>query len=208
MLGPGRSQGSEFPAPLHAHLPLRHHLVARVKTNFPTPLSLSARPPAPAAPAKGGPRPGTNLSHKAAEEFPRGVSQELKNLFLKSWFGVGRGGGVVEKEFTMIFFFFFFTSPDGLQKTSVLLFLFIRVALTCSIITLLSTYCASAFPALLPLTASSLVPVTLSFKGFQVSDVEIKKKGEMVGDTVRINAPAFLSFFPFPFLLSSFNLPE
>lgn len=98
--------------------------------------------------------------------------------------------------------FFFLTSPDGLQKTSVLLFLLIRVALTCSIITLLSTYCAAAFPVLLPLAASSLVPVTLSLKGFQVSDVEIRKKGEMVGDTVRINAPAFLSFFP----LSLFTL--
>lgn len=80
-----------------------------------------------------------------------------------------------------------------------LLFLLIRVALTCSIITLLSTYCAAAFPVLLPLAASSLVPATLSLKGFQVSDVEIKEKREMVGDTVRINAPAFLSFFPFPF---------
>lgn len=80
-----------------------------------------------------------------------------------------------------------------------LLFLFIRVALTCSIITLLSTYCATAFPVLLPLAASSLVPVRLSLKGFQASDVEIKEKGEMVGDTVRINAPAFLSFFPSPF---------
>lgn len=109
------------------------------------------------------------------------------------------GGCAVEKEFTMIFFF---TSPDGLQKTSVLLFLFIRVALTCSVITLLSTYCAAAFPVLLPLGASSLVPVTLSLKGFQVSDVEIRKKREMVGDTVRINAPAFLSFFP----LSLFTL--
>ena len=98
--------------------------------------------------------------------------------------------------------FFFFTSPDGLQKTSVLLFLFIRVALTCSVITLLSTYCAAAFPVLLPLGASSPVPVTLSLKGFQVSDVEISKKREMVGDTVRINAPAFLSFFP----LSLFTL--
>lgn len=105
--------------------------------------------------------------------------------------------------------FFFFTSPDGLQKTSALLFLFIRVALTCSIITLLSTHCAAAFSVLLPLAASSLVPVMLSLKGFQVSDVEIKKKREMVGDTVRVNAPAFLSFFsPFPFLLYSFNLPE
>lgn len=80
-----------------------------------------------------------------------------------------------------------------------LLFLFIRVALTCSIITLLSTYCAAAFPALLPLAASSLVPVPLSLKGFQVSDVEIRKKGEIGGDTVRINAPAFLFFSPFPF---------
>lgn len=96
--------------------------------------------------------------------------------------------------------FFFSASPDGLQKTSALLFLFIRVALTCSIITLLSTHCAAAFSVLLPLAASSLVPVTLSLKGFQVSDVEIKEKREMVGDTVRINAPAFLSFFsPFPF---------
>lgn len=83
-----------------------------------------------------------------------------------------------------------------------LLFLFIRVALTCSIITLLSTYCAAAFPAPLPLAAASLVPATLSLKGFQVSDVEIRKKRGLVGDTVRINAPAFLSFFP----LSLFTL--
>lgn len=34
----------------------------------------------------------------------------------------------------------------GYRKTSVLLFLLIRVVLTCSIITLLSTYCAEAFP--------------------------------------------------------------
>lgn len=108
------------------------------------------------------------------------------------WRGVGGGKRVYND-------FFFFTSPDGLQKTSVLLFLLIRVALTCSIITLLSTYCATAFPVLLPLAASLLVPARLSLKGFQVSDVEIKKKGEMVGDTVRINAPAFLSFFPSPF---------
>lgn len=74
------------------------------------------------------------------------------------------------------------------------------MALTCSIITLLSTHCAAAFPVLLPLAASSLVPVTLSLRGFQGSDVEIKKKREMVGDTVRINASAFFSFFPpFPF---------
>lgn len=59
----------------------------------------------------------------------------------------------------------------------------------------LASCCAAAFPVLLPLAVSSLVPVTLSLKGFQVSDVEIRKKREMVGDTVRINAPAFLSFF-------------
>lgn len=59
-----------------------------------------------------------------------------------------------------------------------LLFLLIRVALTCSIITLLSTYCATAFPVLPPREASSLVPVTLPLKGFQVSDVEIRKKGK------------------------------
>lgn len=34
----------------------------------------------------------------------------------------------------------------GYRKTSVLLFLLIQVVLTCSIITLLSTYCAEAFP--------------------------------------------------------------
>lgn len=33
--------------------------------------------------------------------------------------------------------------------------------------------------------------MALSLKGFQVSDVEIKKKREMVGDTVRISASAF-----------------
>lgn len=87
-------------------------------------------------------------------------------------------GGKVEKELTMIFFF---TSPDGLQRTSVLLFLLIRVALTCPIITLLSTYCAAAFPVLPPLAASSLGPVTLPLKGFQVSDVEIRKKGKWSG---------------------------
>lgn len=41
--------------------------------------------------------------------------------------------------------------------------------------------------------------MALSLKGFQVSDVEIKKKREMVGDTVRISASAFLSVFPFSF---------
>lgn len=33
----------------------------------------------------------------------------------------------------------------GCRKTSTLLFLLIRVVLTCSVITLLSTYCAKAF---------------------------------------------------------------
>lgn len=46
-----------------------------------------------------------------------------------------------KKEFTMIL-----PPLTGYRKTSVLLFLLIRVVLTCSIITLLSTYCAEAFP--------------------------------------------------------------
>lgn len=56
------------------------------------------------------------------------------------------GGGIKKekkkkKEFTMIL-----PPLTGYRKTSVLLFLLIRVVLTCSIITLLSTYCAEAFP--------------------------------------------------------------
>lgn len=58
------------------------------------------------------------------------------------------GGGEIkkkekknQKEFTMIL-----PPLTGYRKTSVLLFLLIRVVLTCSIITLLSTYCAEAFP--------------------------------------------------------------
>lgn len=76
------------------------------------------------------------------------------------------------------------------------------MALTCSVITLLSTYCAAAFQFCYTLGASSPVPVAAVTQGeTQVSDVEIRKKREMVGDTVRINAPAFLSFsFPFYFI--------
>lgn len=144
-----------------------------------------------ASPGEGPAGADLSCEAEAATTFPETFLRNRQTSFSNR--GPGLGGG---KEFTMIFFF---TSPESLQKTSGLLFLFIRVALTCSIITLLSTYCAAAFPVLLPLAASSRVPVTLSLMGFQVSDVEIRKKRELVGDTVRINAPAFLFFSPFPF---------
>lgn len=171
------------------------------KLSHPLPPDWPFRPPQQPLPKRSPPLGQTCPTR--LPKSPRGVSRELKKPLLKncSLGGVVVGGYTVEKR-VYNEFFFFFTSPDGLQKTSVLLFLFIRVALTCSVITLLSTYCAAAFPVLLPLGASSPVPVTLSLKGFQVSDVEIRKKREMVGDTVRINAPAFLSFFP----LSLFTL--
>lgn len=114
------------------------------------------------------------------------------------------GGGGVETEFTMIFF----TASDGLQK-NLCAFIFAHSSGSDLLYNYITFYLLRpAFPALLPLAASSLVPVTLSLKGFQVSDVEIKKKREMVGDAVRITASAFLFFPPFPFLLYSFNLPE
>lgn len=116
------------------------------------------------------------------------------------------GGWGVETEFTMIFFFF--TSSDGLQK-NLYAFIFAHSSGSDLLYNYITFYLLRpAFPALLPLAASSLVPVTLSLKGFQVSDVEIKKKREMVGDTVRISASAFFSVFPLSLLLYSFNLPE
>lgn len=103
---------------------------------------------------------------------------------------------------------FFFTASDGLQK-NLCAFIFAHSSGSDLLYNYITFYLLRpAFPALLPLAASSLVPVTLSLKGFQVSDVEIKKKREMVGDAVRITASAFLFFPPFPFLLYSFNLPE
>lgn len=105
-------------------------------------------------------------------------------------------------------FFFFFTSSDGLQK-NLYAFIFAHSSGSDLLYNYITFYLLRpAFPALLPLAASSLVPVTLSLKGFQVSDVEIKKKREMVGDTVRISASAFFSVFPLSLLLYSFNLPE
>lgn len=80
-----------------------------------------------------------------------------------------------------------------------LLFLLIRVALTCSIITLLSTYCAPAFPVLPPREVSLLVPVTLPLKGFQVSDVEIRKKGNGRRRSENKCSRFSLLFPPFPF---------
>lgn len=108
------------------------------------------------------------------------------------------GGWGVEAEFTMVFF----TASDGLQK-NLCAFIFAHSSGSDLLYNYITFYLLRpAFPALLPLAASSLVPVTLSLKGFQVSDVEIKKKREMVGDAVRITASAFLFFSP----LSLFTL--
>lgn len=86
----------------------------------------------------------------------------------------------------------FFTASDGLQK-NLCAFIFAHSSGSDLLYNYITFYLLRpAFPARLPLAASSLVPVTLSLKGFQVSDVEIKKKREMVGDTVRITASAFL----------------
>lgn len=144
------------------------------------------------------------MPHEAAQSPGRILFENGKPLFqIVLWWWWGCGNRVYND------FFFFFTSSDGLQK-NLCAFIFAHSSGSDLLYNYITFYLLRpAFPALLPLAASSLVPVTLSLKGFQVSDVEIKKKREMVGDTVRISASAFFSFFPpFPFLLYSFNLPE
>lgn len=87
--------------------------------------------------------PRTALPREAAQSPKRSLFENGKPLFQIVLWCVSGGWGV-ETEFTMIFFFFL-PPLTVYRKTSMLLFLLIRVALTCSIITLLSTYCARHF---------------------------------------------------------------
>lgn len=136
-----------------------------------------------------------------ASERREGLSQKAEKVVLKVGAGVGEKVGT---ELTMIFFLppltvcrelcaFIFAHSSG----SDLLYNYVTFYLLCHGIS--SSATSRGFLA---------GPCDAATQGLSSQRCRNQKEREMVGDAVRINAPAFLSFSPVPFLLYSFNLPE